>query len=407
METAPTTTSIAISMLLGMLLGLLLQYLGGLGFNWFVGAIMAVVSLGSGIFLAGLKLLVVPLVYVSLVCGVANLEESSKLGSLGGLTVALYILTTLIAVSIAMCFATVLQPGAGLSLPTPDNWSPPAAPSIFHTILDFFPTNPVRAMADGNTMQIIVFAILSGFALLQLGEKGLTLKKLFDDANVFVMKMVEMIIRLAPYGVFCLMTEVFFHQGLATILPLLKYFLVVCLVLAVQLFAVYQLLLFLTIGMKPGDFFTRARQPLIFAFSTASSNATIPVTLEESCSKFQVPQWIASFTIPLGATINMDGTAVMQGVATMFVAQLYSIELTLAQQITVVGMATLASIGTAGVPGVGIVMLTMVFQQVGLPAEGIALILSVDRLLDMLRTTVNVAGDLAITAIVGFYHRPK
>jgi Na+/H+-dicarboxylate symporter len=407
MDTAPTTTSIIISMLLGMVLGLLLQYLSGLELNWLVEGTMAVVLLGSGVFLAGLKLLVVPLVYVSLVCGVANLEESSKLGTLGGLTVALYVFTTLLAVSIAMCFAVVLQPGTGLSLPTPESWSPPAPPSVFHTILNFFPTNPVKAMADGNTMQIIVFAILSGFALLQLGERGSALKSLFDDANAFVMKMVEMIIRLAPYGVFCLMTEVFFQQGLATIVPLLSYFLVVCLVLAVQLFVVYQLLLFLITGMKPHEFFANARQPLVFAFSTASSNATIPVTLEESCAKFKVPSWIASFTIPLGATINMDGTAVMQGVATIFVAQLYQIDLTLTQQITVVGMATLASIGTAGVPGVGIVMLTMVFQQVGLPAEGIALILSVDRLLDMLRTAVNVAGDLAITSIVAFLHRHK
>jgi Na+/H+-dicarboxylate symporter len=255
-------------------------------------------------------------------------------------------------------------------------------------------------MAQGNMLQIIVFAVLFGIATTLAGEPGRRLLSVFQDLNAVILRMVMMLVNLAPYGVFCLIARVFAVQGFGAILHLAQYFLVVLGVLLVHAFVVYPALLRSLSGLRPRTFFRKMRDPIALAFSTASSNATLPVTLENAEGRLGVHNSVASFTIPLGATLNMDGTAIMQGVATVFIAQAYQMDIGVTGYLMVVVTATLASIGTAGVPGVGLIMLAMVLRQVNLPVEGIGLVIGVDRLLDMVRTAVNVTGDSAVTCIV-------
>jgi Na+/H+-dicarboxylate symporter len=354
----------------------------------------------GAVFMASLKLLVVPLVFVSLVCGSASLDDLSKLGRIGGKTVGLYLVTTAIAISLALTAAIVLKPGAGLDLPTDLSFAGTDPPSLADTLVNIFPTNPVQAMAEGNMLQIIVFSLLFGFAMTLAGEPGRRLLAVFEDVNRVVLRLVTILMEIAPYGVFCLLAKIFAEQGLGAIVQMAGYFSVVLAVLLLHGLVVYPILLTTLAGLDPRVFLRKMRNPLSFAFSTASSNATIPVTLETVEDRLGVHNSVASFTIPLGATINMDGTAIMQGVATAFIAQAYAFDLGPLQYLMVVLTATLASIGTAGVPGVGLIMLAMVLRQVNLPVEGIALIIGVDRLLDMVRTGVNITGDAAVTCIV-------
>jgi Na+/H+-dicarboxylate symporter len=393
------TMRIVIGMLAGAVVGLLLNAVGVRGFvdEFIVGGLLHV---GGAIFLASLKLLVVPLVFVSLVCGTAALEDVAKLSRIGGKTVGLYLVTTAIAISLALLAAIAVGPGTGFDLVSDASFSVKEPPSLAETFIQLFPTNPVQAMADGNMLQIIVFSGLFGLALTLAGAAGKRVLDLFSDLNEVVLKLVMVLMELAPYGVFCLIAKVFALQGFGAIVPLVAYFSVVLAVLLVHALVSYPLMLRSLAGLSPRVFLRNMRAPLTLAFSTASSNATIPVTLETAEHRLGVDNSIASFTVPLGATINMDGTAIMQGVATVFIAQAYGIDLGLVELVTVVLTATLASIGTAGVPGVGLIMLAMVLRQVNLPVEGIGLIIGVDRLLDMARTAVNVTGDAAVTCIV-------
>lgn len=249
-------------------------------------------------------------------------------------------------------------------------------------------------------LQIIIFAVIFGFAISHIGERGKRVSALFNDLNEVIMRVVTLIMQLAPYGIFALMGKLALTLGLETFESVVKYFMVVLAVLLVHAFVSYPVLLKLFSGLSPFTFIRKMRDVQLFAFSTASSNATLPVTLETSEHRLGVDNKVASFTLPLGATINMDGTAIMQGVATVFIAQVFGIDLTITDYAMVVVTATLASIGTAGVPGVGLIMLAMVLNQVGLPVEGIALIMGVDRLLDMVRTAVNVTGDSVATVII-------
>jgi len=266
--------------------------------------------------------------------------------------------------------------------------------------VDIFPRNPVAAMAEGNMLQVIVFALLLGVALSRCGAAGERIRSFFDDFNELMMKLITMLIQLAPIGVFCLMATLFSNVGWQEIYKLLAYFLTVVAALLVHMTLVYPTLLIVLGRLNPVTFMLKMREPMLVGFSTASSGATLPVTLRTIKEKVGVKNEVAAFAIPLGATINMDGTAIMQGVATVFIAQFYAIDLTLADYLMVILTATMASVGTAGVPGVGLIMLTMVLSQVGLPVEGIMLIIGVDRLLDMLRTAVNITGDGTVSTIV-------
>lgn len=359
-----------------------------------------VFKLLGDVFRNGLMLMVVPLVFFSLTGGVASLRNLGELGRVGGRTLALYILTTLVAVSMAIGLALLFQPGTDVGQVTTAFTPPAPPPPLLDQLIAMVPTNPVQALATMNMLQIIVFSTLLGAAILMAGEPGQRVKLVIDDMGAVVMKLVTIVMLFAPIGVFALLARAIADLGFDQILKLIQYFVLVIAVLLIQLLVVFPLMLSTIGGLDPRPWLRKMREVWLYAFSTSSSNATLPVTMRVVEQRLGVSERVASFTIPLGATVNMNGTAIMQGIACVFIAQLYGIDLTLEQLVTVVGMATVAAIGAAGVPSAGIVMLAAVLTQVGLPVDGIALILAVDRLLDMTRTVVNVSGDAAVTMIV-------
>ncbi|MCB9229357.1 MAG: dicarboxylate/amino acid:cation symporter [Deltaproteobacteria bacterium] len=356
--------------------------------------------ISSQLFVSSLKMLVVPMVFVSLVCGVLNLKSMSKIGRLGGKTLALYLSTTAIAISMAIGLALIFEPGAGFSLELNPNFKDTPPPPIRDMIANIIPSNPFAAAAEGEMLQIIIFALLSGAGISMAGNQGQKTAELFHEMNVIIMKILALLLNVVPFGVFVLMCKVFAEQGTEAIRPLLAYCLLVSAALLIQLFICYPALILFLSRLNPFLFLLKIRPVLMFAFSTASSNATIPLNLKVATEKLGVSRSVASFIIPLGATINMDGTAIMQGIATVFIAQAYQIDLGLSDYLTVILTATLASVGTAGAPGVGMITLMMVLRQAGLPFDGIGLIMGVDRILDMVRTAVNVAGDTVAACIV-------
>lgn len=401
------TKRIVIAMLLGILVGGIINFISSANLIGLETLLLLDKYLVHGlldtigqIFVRSLKLLVVPLVFVSLVCGVSSLGNSSRMGKVAGKTVFLYMVTTAIAIALAILTAVVVKPGIGIDLAVASEFVAKDAPPLKDTIINIFPSNPVQSMASGSILQVIVFALLVGFAISQSGEKGQRINEFFYDFNEIIMKMVMILMKLAPYGIFCLLAKLFAGVGINMILSLAKYFFTVVFVLLLHSLGVYTFILKIFTGQSVKTFLGKMRSALALAFSTASSGATMPVTLRTVQQRLGVSNSVASFTVPLGATINMDGTAIMQGVATVFIAQAYNINLGLDGYLTVVLTATLASIGTAAVPGVGLVMLVMVLNQVGLPVEGIGLIIGVDRLLDMMRTATNVTGDAMVTTVV-------
>ena len=396
-----TTTKILIWMAAGLLLGSLINaFASDVGFiqDYFVNGLFHVVGT---MFIGGLKMLVVPLVTFSLISGVYGIGDIAKLGRVGVKAFGLFILTTALAITLAITVASIVGPGEGFEL-TGDQgeFIAPVAPPLTEVIIDLIPENPVAAYAEGNMLQIIFFTILFGVCMLMVGEPGRKVAEGAERLNSIMMQVVTVVMHVAPYGVFALMAKTFALEGLGLIMPMIAYFGVVAVVLLLHATGTLMLLLKLLGGVSPVMFLRKMRTVQVFAFSTSSSNATIPVNLRTTERRLGVDNPTASFIVPFGATINMDGTAIMQGVATIFIANVYAIDLGMSGYLTVIGMAVLASIGTAGVPGVGLIMLAMVFNQVGLPVEGIALIMGVDRLLDMMRTAVNVTGDAAITTIV-------
>ena len=400
-KTPSLTKKIMVAMAAGAVLGVLINlFVGdsGIIMEYIVDGLLYVVG---AMFIASLKMLVVPLVFVSLVGGVTSMGNLASLGRMSVKALTLYLLTTAIAITIALTLALSIGPGRGLDAGDQDvAFTGRDAPPLAEVFIDMVPSNPIEAMASANMLQIIVFALLFGIAITLSGERGKHLLDVFKDLDVVIMKMVEIIMGFAPYGVFALITRTFATQGIDLIAPLIGYFLTLTLALGVHAFVIYPTLLKSLTNLNPLTFLGKMRDPATFAFSTASSGATIPVTMRTTEVKMGVDETVASFTVPLGATINMDGTAIMQGVATVFIANVYGVDLGVPDYLMVVLTATLASIGTAAVPGVGLVMLTMVLNQVGLPVEGIALIIGVDRLLDMMRTACNVTGDCAVTCII-------
>lgn len=399
MNSKNLTRNILIGMMLGAATGIVINLVGPdkPGLALLVNDIFPL--LGS-IFVRSLQLLVVPLVLLSLICGTSALDDVRRLGRIGVKTLAFYLSTTAIAITIAIVLAIIFQPGAGLELDYPSDFGVQASPPLTQVILNIFPSNPFAAMAEGNMLQVIVFAILFGLAATLSGEPGRRVLALAGDLNAIVMKLVMLLLLAAPFGVFALVARTFAQEGFTAILALGQYFFLVLAALALHAFVTYGVIFKVFTGLSVTQLFRNLRKVQLFAFSTASSNATIPINLENTERRLGVKPAIASFTIPLGATINMDGTAIMQGVATVFIAQALGVDIGLQGYLMVVVTATLASIGTAGVPGVGLVMLAMVFQQVGLPVAAIGVIYGVDRLLDMARTAVNVTGDAVVSVIV-------
>ena len=401
MNRAKLTRNILIGMVLGLFVGSFFHWMGAEDGFITKFLVNGVFDFGGQIFIASLKLLVVPLVFFSLVCGASNLSDGSSMGRIGLKTLALYMFTTAIAITLALTVATTVNPGLGIDLLTSTEFVAKEAPSLKQVLINIFPTNPLKSMVDGNMLQVIVFAILVGVAISRCGDIGIRVRASLQDWNEVIMRLILMMMSVAPIGVFCLMVTLFATMGLSAIADLIKYFLTVILVLFLHFSLTYSILVRLLAGLNPITFYRRFSPVMAYAFSTSSSNATLPITLEAVQHRIGVKNEVASFTVPLGATINMDGTAIMQGVATVFIAQAYNIDISLTGYLMVILTATLASIGTAGVPGVGLITLALVLQQVGLPVEGIALIIGVDRLLDMIRTAINVTGDAAVSTIVG------
>ncbi len=396
------TTTIFIALLLGVITGIALHSFLPTGYIRDTVIINGVLDLiGSG-FIRGMQMLVVPLVFCSLVCGSMAIGDTKKLGKVGIYTILFYLVTTAIAITVSLLIANFLHPGRNLDMSSIEITEVKVSQTtgVKDTILNIIPTNPIRALADGNMLAIIFFSLFVGVLLAGMGKKSETLANVFSQGNDLMMNMTMAIMKAAPIGVFCLIAKTFGSLGYEAIAPMLKYIIVVFIALIIQCFGVYQVFLFVFTRLNPLRFIQKFFPVMAFAFSTATSNATIPLSIETLEEKLGVSRQISSFTIPLGATINMDGTAIMQGVAVVFVAEAFGIPLEAMDYLTVILTATLASIGTAGVPGVGLITLSMVFHSVGLPVEGIGLIMGIDRIVDMARTAVNITGDAVCTTIV-------
>ena len=396
---------ILISMILGLIVGLILNFYVTNTFIKDLILIDNVFYLGGNLFIKLMSMLVVPLVFCSIIVGVTSISDIKKIGSIGGRAILIYLLTTALAVSIALLIAGIVEPGIGLNmtgLADPSNVTTNV--TVTSTILDMIPDNPLNSLANGDMLPVIIFGVIVGFILAKLKEETETINKLFTEGNTVMMEMTNIVMKFAPIGVFCLIAKTFSTLGMDGLMPLSKYVACVILALAVQAFIVYPTLLVIFTRLNPIKFFKRFFSVMLFAFSSSSSNATIPLTLEK-LSEMGVSKDVSSFTIPLGATINMDGTAIMQGVVVMFAAQAYGIDLGLSALITVIFTAVMASVGTAGVPSVGLITLNMVFASVGLPTDAIGIIMGIDHILDMIRSAVNVTGDAICTIIVSFKNK--
>ncbi|MDC0990447.1 dicarboxylate/amino acid:cation symporter [Gammaproteobacteria bacterium] len=394
------TRNILLGMLVGFVLGAILYYSNFLPLRLKEFIEIYVFNLGSSIFVNLLKLLIVPLVFFSLVSGISSLTNMTSLGNITLKTVSLYLSTTAIAVTLSLIIGSIFKPGSGYS----SNISPPdklpQGQGIYETILDIFPSNIIEAMANNQMLAVVFFSILFGLALNKTNHLTNNFSESFEKLNTVFMQLVIMIISFAPIGVFCLIGKFVIADGLDIFQEAFKYVTLLILVLFIHAFVTYSLILKMFTDLSLFTFFKKMREVAIFAFSTSSSAATIPVTLKTVQDNLGVNKNVASFVIPVGATINMDGTAIMQGMATIFIAQMSGIDLSLIQYVQVVILAVVTSIGTAAVPSAGTITLVIILQQFGLPLEAIGIILAVDRILDMLRTSVNVTGDAAVACIV-------
>jgi len=393
MKKISLTTKIFLGLFLGIIVGLLLTSNKDIATTY-------IKPFGT-LFLNLIKMIIVPLVFSSLIVGTASVGDIKSLGRIGGKTMAYYLITTAFAVILGLILGTVLVPGQGLSIPVNVETTAQEAPSIIDTLLNVIPSNPLKGLVEGNMLQIIVFAIFLGIGATAVTEElGKPFINFFNSLAEIMYKITELVMKFAPIGVFGLITPVVAENGPSVLLPLIKVIAAVYLGCVLHAALVYSSLLKALAKFSPIKFFKGIAGPAITAYSTSSSSGTLPVTMKAAKENLGVSDKIASFVLPLGATVNMDGTALYQGVCALFIAQVYGLNLTIGQMITIVLTATLASIGTAGVPGAGMIMLTIVLESVGLPLEGIALIAGIDRVLDMARTCINVVGDLSAAVVV-------
>ena len=350
----------------------------------------------SDLFISALKLVIIPLIFFSIVCGIISLSDDTSLSRLGIKTLSLYLFTTIIAISLGLLFSSFIDYEPILL----SNLETNVSIDNIKTESNIFPTNIFQSLSDGNIIHLLIFSVLIGIAASKVKDNAKTFINYFHEFNTVINELVKIIISFTPIAVYCILSKTFATQGLETLTPLMGYFFTVVFVLLIHFFITFSLLLKTFTNLNPKQFFINIKEVIVFTFSTSSSSASIPFTLKAATEKCGINKSISSFTIPLGATINMDGTAIMQGCATFFLASLYGIDLGMSEILTIVVTATVASIGTAGIPSAGIIMLTVIFTQIGIPLEGITLLLGVDRLLDMMRTSINVSGDLCISCIV-------
>ena len=406
------TRNILLGMLAGFLIGALLYYFQYIPEEYlpkFLFNILYLISdffskyifnLGGAIFINLLKMLIIPLVFFSLVSGISSLTSMKSLGNISLKTIGLYLSTTAIAVSLSLIIGALFKPGSGYSNSIEAPEKLPQGQGIFDTILGIFPSNIIEAMSQNQMLAVVFFSILFGIALNKTNHLTGNFSTVFEKLNTVFMQLVIMIISFAPIGVFCLIGKFVIVDGLNIFQEAFKYVILLIFVLMLHLFFTYSLILKLFTRLNIFTFFKKMKEVAIFAFSTSSSAATIPVTLKTVENDLGVNKNVSSFVVPVGATINMDGTAIMQGMATIFIAQMSGIDLTLIQYVQVVILAVVTSIGTAAVPSAGTITLVIILQQFGLPLEAIGIILAVDRILDMIRTSVNVTGDAAVACIV-------
>ena len=393
------TRNILLGMLLGFIVGAIFYYLNfPESLTKFIE--VYIFNLGGSIFINLLKMLIIPLVFFSLVSGISSLTNMKSLGNISLKTIALYLSTTAIAVSLSLVIGSIFKPGSGYSSDIAPPERLPEGQGIYETILGIFPSNIIEAMAQNQMLAVVFFSILFGIALNKTNHLTGNFSNVFEKLNTVFMQLVIMIISFAPIGVFCLIGKFVITDGLDIFQEAFKYVLLLILVLIMHALITYTMILKLFTNLNIFTFFRKMKEVVIFAFSTSSSAATIPVTLKTVQNDLGVDKNVSSFVIPVGATINMDGTAIMQGMATVFIAQMYGIDLTLIQYVQVVMLAVVTSIGTAAVPSAGTITLIIILQQFGIPLEGIGIILAVDRILDMIRTSVNVTGDAAVACVV-------
>lgn len=353
------------------------------------------------LFIKAIKMLIVPLVFCSLVVGVTSMQDTRKMGRVGLKSIVLYLGTTAVAITIGLGLGTIFSPGAGLNMDaSAASQATKEAPTLVQTLLNMIPTNPVDALAAGNILQIIVFALGLGIALTLSGEKGKPAIAVFESLAEAMYTLTGLVMKLAPYGVFGLMAWVAGKYGLEILLPLIKVVAVVYLGSIIHVVIFYSGLISVLGHLNPLPYLKGIANPAAVAFTTTSSSGTLPASIKAAREELGVSKGISSFVLPLGATINMDGTALYQGVCALFIAQAFGVDLEFSDYIVIIATSTLASIGTAGVPGAGMIMLSLVLTTVGLPIEGLAIIAGIDRILDMARTTVNVCGDLMVSTLV-------
>ena len=388
------TKKIIVAMMFGIFFGIILNFFNhdSLVANFIISNIL---SLVSDLFISALKLIIIPLIFFSIVCGIISLSDDVSLTRLGVKTLSLYVLTTVIAISLGLFFSSLINYPPMLTdvenIVTVDN---------IESKVNIFPNNIFKSLTEGNIIHLLIFSVLIGISASRIKDNINTFVDYFHNFNSVINELVKIIISFTPIAVFCILSKTFATQGLETLMPLMSYFLTVVFVLLIHFFVTFSLLLKFFTKLSAYKFYSNIKDVIVFSFSTSSSSASIPFTLKTADQNCGVDKSIGTFTIPLGATINMDGTAIMQGCATFFLASLYGIDLGFTEIITIVITATIASIGTAGIPSAGIIMLTVIFTQIGIPLEGITLLLGVDRLLDMMRTSVNVSGDICISCIV-------
>ena len=389
------TKKIIVSMILGILVGITFN-LTSLIESSLGTYVTNLLDLVSYLFLSSLKLIIVPLIFFSIVCGIVSLSDDVSISRLGIKTLLLYTITTVIAISLGLLFSSFI------------NYEPIEMKNLdsvinienIETDGNIFPNNIFKSLSDGNIIHLLIFAVLIGISAARIKNRIKTFIQYFYDFNDVINELVKLIISFTPIAVFCILAKTFSTQGIETIMSLAGYFFTVVFVLLFHFLFTFSILIKLFTALNPVKFFQNLKDVVIFTFSTSSSSASIPFTLKAAEEKYGIDKSISTFTVPLGATINMDGTAIMQGCATFFLASLYGIDLGINEIITIVITATIASIGTAGIPSAGIIMLTVIFTQIGIPLEGITLLLGVDRLLDMMRTSVNVSGDICISCVI-------
>lgn len=385
----------------GLLSQILVAFILAIILGAIVGPSIEVVQPLGDLFLRLIQFIIVPLVLASLVVGVAGAGDIKQIGRMGGVTFSYYLITTAIAVFVGLVLANIFQPGAGVNITQPaGEVEVTEAPGVIDTLLNIVPVNPIAALVEGNMLQIIFFALFLGIGMAILGSKARTVYNFFDGLAEVMYKITGIIMKFAPIGIFGLIAPTVGEHGISVLMPLFKVILLVYIGCILHAALVYSFSVNFFAKMNPLRFFKGIAPASLVAFSTSSSSATLPVTIKNTEENLGVSRKVSSFVLPLGATINMDGTALYQGVAVLFIAQFFGYDLSFAQQLMIILTATLASIGTAGVPGAGLIMTTMVVTAVGLPVEGIALIAGIDRILDMIRTSVNITGDASAAVVV-------